>query len=264
MLNIHPKTILRSLTLSMALALSLSACNQNNPVANTPDALHSGDFEVEFTVKVENISNGSALPTPLAPVVWVVDDAEGVIFAEDRAASAGLESLAEDGSPEALAAELNGKKNGHFEAPLAPGESSSFSFKAKPGSKLSFAGMMVESNDVFVAPSAEHIDLFSAANEPRAAGALSLALWDAGTEVNQEPGQGSDQAPRQAAPNTGAAENGNVKHLDEVNDGFSYPEAAQLFRITLSHDHEHDHEHEGEHAHEEHSHADDDHDHDHE
>ena len=30
-----------------------------------------------------------------------------------------------------------------------------------------------------------------------------VALWDAGTEKNEVPGVGPNQAPRQAAPNTG-------------------------------------------------------------
>ena len=35
-------------------AFLLSACNQNNPVAN--DTLHGGDFEVTYTITVENTS----------------------------------------------------------------------------------------------------------------------------------------------------------------------------------------------------------------
>jgi hypothetical protein len=33
-----------------------------------------------------------------------------------------------------------------------------------------------------------------------------IGLYDAGTEVNQVPGAGVDQAPRQPKPNTGRAE----------------------------------------------------------
>jgi hypothetical protein len=56
-------------------------------------------------------------------------------------------------------------------------------------------------------------------------------LWDAGTEVNQAPGIGADQAPRQKMTNTGADENG-VVHV--VKDGFSYPETKDVLRITIS------------------------------
>jgi hypothetical protein len=35
-----------------------------------------------------------------------------------------------------------------------------------------------------------------------------ILLWDAGTEVNEEPGLGPNQAPLQPAPNTGPVEHG--------------------------------------------------------
>ncbi len=38
-----------------------------------------------------------------------------------------------------------------------------------------------------------------------------IDLWDAGTEVNQAPGIGVDQAPRQAGPDIGADEMGIVQ-----------------------------------------------------
>ena len=42
-------------------------------------------------------------------------------------------------------------------------------------------------------------------------------LWDAGTEANQEPGLGADQAPRQSAGNTGAADSdSNVRRADDT------------------------------------------------
>jgi hypothetical protein len=59
----------------------------------------------------------------------------------------------------------------------------------------------------------------------------TLVLWDAGTEVNQEPGAGSDQAPRQKAPNTGAAENGVVR---PVRDQFTYPNTLDVLRVTIT------------------------------
>jgi len=49
--------------------------------------------------------------------------------------------------------------------------------------------------------------------------------------VNQAPGAGPDQAPRQAGPNTGAAENGVVQ---PVSDGFTYPDTANLILVTIS------------------------------
>ena len=52
-----------------------------------------------------------------------------------------------------------------------------------------------------------------------------IMLWDADTEVNEEPGFGLNQAPRQSAPKTGPAEKGPVRL---VNDSFSYSRVSQV------------------------------------
>jgi hypothetical protein len=57
-----------------------------------------------------------------------------------------------------------------------------------------------------------------------------LSMWDAGTELNQEPGIGSDQGPRQKASNTGKAENG-VVH--KVQDSKSYSKPSEVMRVTI-------------------------------
>ena len=56
-------------------------------------------------------------------------------------------------------------------------------------------------------------------------------MWDTGTEVDQEPGIGSDQCPRQKAPNTGKAENG-VVH--KIQDGKLYSQASSVMRLTIT------------------------------
>ncbi|MEM7348818.1 MAG: spondin domain-containing protein, partial [Chloroflexota bacterium] len=58
-----------------------------------------------------------------------------------------------------------------------------------------------------------------------------VSLWDAGTEANQAPGFGTDQAPRQAGPNTGADEGGVVQI---VADGYNYPATGSTIRVTIS------------------------------
>ena len=42
-----------------------------------------------------------------------------------------------------------------------------------------------------------------------------LSLWDAGTEVNEEPGLGPNQGPRQKAPDAGVAEHNAVAHVSD-------------------------------------------------
>src|SRR5262249_5635876 len=61
-----------------------------------------------------------------------------------------------------------------------------------------------------------------------------ILLWDAGTEVNEEPGLGPNQAALQAAPNTGPAEHGVVRPITEVKDGFHYPTVPEVLRVTIT------------------------------
>jgi hypothetical protein len=51
--------------------------------------------------------------------------------------------------------------------------------------------------------------------------------------VNQEPGLGPDQAPRQAAPNTGKSEREPVQLASRVKDGFRYPKTREVIRVTV-------------------------------
>jgi len=70
--------------------------------------------------------------------------------------------------------------------------------------------MFVQSNDLFYAPNGQGIALFDDQGNPIDADVSQyLSLWDAGTEVDEEPGTGPNQAPRQNGP-TGKDENGKV------------------------------------------------------
>ena len=107
-----------------------------------------------------------------------------------------------------------------------------FTVTAKPGDRLHFAVMFAQSNDLFIGPRASGIELFDREGRLFSGDATStLVLWDAGTEVNQPPGAGPDQAPRQAAPNTGADENGVIR---VVSDGFRYPGISDVIRVTIT------------------------------
>jgi hypothetical protein len=118
----------------------------------------------------------------------------------------------------------------YMDSPILPGSAFEFTFTASEGAKLNLATMFGQSNDLFYAP-ANGIDLF--VNGIALNGDITdkFELWDAGTEVNQAPGIGADQGPRQKAKNTGAAENGKV-HL--VKDGFVYPNVKDVLRVTIS------------------------------
>lgn len=250
-----------------------------------------------FTVNIENISDGSSLPTPFAPGVFVVhsggtplfeadqadfgDGLEGIAEDGDPSAQAavvsaetglitpmapgafvihpagmmplftngspvsgnGLEAVAEDGDPSGLAASLAGLEgvgsSGAFNTPvgasgpgpLLPGGSYEFAFTAEPGDYLSFATMFVQSNDLFYGFGDSGLALFSGDLPSTGDVTSSLMLWDAGTEVNEFPGAGANQAPRQSGPNTGADENGNIQ---VVNDGFDYPATSSVISVTIT------------------------------
>ena len=92
--------------------------------------------------------------------------------------------------------------------------------------------MFVQSNDLYYAPDGAGIVLFNADGTPITGDITSqVGLWDAGTEINQAPGFGPDQAPRQAGANAGAAENGIVQ---PVADGFIYPATNETITVVIS------------------------------
>jgi hypothetical protein len=89
--------------------------------------------------------------------------------------------------------------------PILPGGVFEFEFSAPPGARLSLATMMAQSNDLFYAPDGDGIALWDmGGNQVAGDVTAQIALWDAGTEANEEPGLGADQAPRQSGPDTGA------------------------------------------------------------
>lgn len=191
---------------------------------------------------------GSDFATPITPVAYAVHDnmmADGVFFTTGTADRGdGLEAVAEDGDPALLGEYLSTNydisgvaaiPSGSEEAgPALPGSSYTFTVAAVPGQALSFVTMFVQSNDLFFAPSESGISLFDEAGNPISGNLASeVLLWDAGTEVNEEPGIGENQAPRQAGPNTGEDEGGVVTLVD---DGFSYPTVTSLIRVTIEPD----------------------------
>lgn len=214
------------------------------------NAFASGEKkEATFTVRIENVSpadglvteGGEKYPFALSPGLYVVTDKKMDFFKAGKKATTGLEAQAEDGNPEVLAKELltrigsifmgvfNTPEGAGGPAPILPGGAYEFTFKASEGMKLNFIAMFGQSNDLFYAP-ASAIDLFE--NGEAISGDISgsLMLWDAGTEVNQAPGVGDQQAPRQGAANTGTAENGKV---GPVKDGFSYPRTSDVLKVTI-------------------------------
>ncbi len=180
--------------------------------------------------------------SPLAPGVWAVHSS-GVtpIFKSDQPdLGEGLEALAENGDPSTLSAALDSKttviESGVFSTPsgssgpgpLLPGASYEFTFDAEEGEYLSFATMLVHTNDIFFSPSAMGIALFSGGTAISGDITSSIMLYDAGTEVNELPGVGIHQPARL---NGGDDENGNVRSVDDM---FTYPSVTGSVKITIT------------------------------
>ena len=111
------------------------------------------------------------------------------------------------------------------------------------GMYLSFATMSVQSSDYFWDFASEGVELFDGNGAP-VSGDLTerLAPYDTGTEVDEEPGVGLNQKPRQT-PNEldkGSEEGGTVQLIVSAGEGsdtkgsFSYLGAAQVIRITIT------------------------------
>ena len=208
--------------------------------------------QVTFKVRIENISSpegqtasdGTRWPFALSPGLYAVNEKGVVLFREGKRAGAGLEAQAEDGNPEKLvkafeSMDRDAGRHGIFNTPagagapgpIGPGAAYEFNVSAGPKMKLTLVTMFGQSNDYFYA-NERPVELFDESGEPLSGDITArFALYDAGTEVNQEAGVGSDQAPRQKAPNTGAAEAGVVSLAK--GDAF-YAKTAQLFRVTVT------------------------------
>jgi hypothetical protein len=216
-------------------------------------AQYSTGRDVRFTVRIENVSkpttltlsNGATAPAPTAPVLWTVTDAGNPLFTEgQKDRGQGLERLAEDGNPGVLADYVVANLKSVLRSgvvttpvgdkgpgPITPGKAYEFTVAAAPGQHLTLAFMFGQSNDLFYAPGKQAIALFDGKGMPLTTDVTSqLQLWDAGTEVNEEPGLGANQAPRQSAPDTGPAEQGVVRL---VKDKFSYPRVTDVVRVTI-------------------------------
>lgn len=193
------------------------------------------------------LTSNSGLVSPFAPGIYVIHTNDNPVFTDGQAdRGEGLEALAEDGNPATLSQMLMGKADismvGAFDTPVGssgagvifPKQSYSFTFEAAEGQMLSFAAMLVQSNDLFIGTGTMGIKLFET-NGNAVTGDITsmLYLWDAGTEVNEEPGIGHNQAPRQSGADTGASENGTVVKIGDINDGYVYPAVSNMVKVTI-------------------------------
>lgn len=223
-----------------------------------------------FEVRIENVarralklSSGGAADIPFSPGVWVIHTGTNPILTPgEEAPRVGLEGLAEAGMADAFApnlSSLNGvRSSGAFSTPLGRargkmgpnpadgggrnvsrmlqvGQRFEFTVVAQPGDRLSLALMIAQSNDGIVAPGKDGIALFDAAGRPISGDITSqLGVWDAGTEVNEDPGLGRNQGLRQGAAHAGDPERAPVRAIGETPFGYRWPKVTELIRVTIS------------------------------
>ena len=190
------------------------------------DLLPPPEDLVEVTVTVENLApkNGTAI----TPLWFGLHDGNFDTYDRGRPASAGLESVAEDGVTEDIAAEFLDSGTGFVEGTITGdeganpgvidvGETTRFTFtvdRSLASSRyFNYASMVLPSNDAFIAngnPLAHEIfdenGNFLGADFVITGG----EVLDAGTEVNDE-AESSTAFFGQTAPNTGETEGGVVR-----------------------------------------------------
>ncbi len=207
--------------------------------------------ETTFVLRIRNVSEANTMALSdgtreaalLSWGVYAIHDSGTPIFTPGQAAGgAGLEPLAEDGVADQLAESLRSaagvKTAGVLKArlvdgvPVIPaGGLMRAVAKANPGDRLSFAVMLEQSNDLFYAFAETGVPLFDDSGAPISADLTpQIMLWDAGTEVNQDPGLGPDTGNNEQELNQGPDEGGVVRLVD---DGFTYPAIANVIKLTV-------------------------------
>ncbi len=146
-------------------------------------AQEAADNGLGLDVTVRNVMKGQ----PITPPVVIVHTGSLVSLPEDPEAISGLPALAESGDPSGFAAavaEWEGVKSATImdvEGPLPPGsEATQMGVMASPGDYVSVIGMLACTNDAIT---------YATARLPADGGSYAMssgAVWDAGTEANDE------------------------------------------------------------------------------
>lgn len=227
------------------------------PLTGCDDAPPPEPIDVSLRLVLENIAepgsgvteDGTPYDILVAPGVWTLHEEDYELLSEGVSASNDLEALAEWGSTDALEGTLmqtarvawagtfgtEAPGENYEDNPLAPGDQVVLELPARTGQRLSLAAMYIQSNDVLLGTRPEGIEV---AHELEVGTPLDVSdafvLWDAGTEINEAPGLGEHQAPRQPEPNSGPDEAGTLTMFEtEDASGFTYPAPVSFWRVTL-------------------------------
>jgi hypothetical protein len=222
-----------------------------------------------FTIRIENVArrvltlpSGREADIPLSPGLWVVHTGRSPILTPGELATPALKAMAEAGLASALAAALagaagvravgvvetpQGRPRGRMETSRAEGGGANtirmlqagqhyeITVTAQPGDRLSLALMLAQSNDGLLATDGDGIALFDGGGRPLSGEITSrLKLWDAGTEVNEQPGTGRNQGLRQGAAHAGDPERRPVRPLADAEFGEAWPPMDRIVKITIT------------------------------
>lgn len=225
------------------LVVTLAACDRD---ASDPEP-------VELRVTIENVAQPGTLTSTttdeardviVSPGTWVVHTTRTQLFEPGEPATPGLAALAEQGDGTLLRLELEAQGEvlgiGSFpteasgttyeDLPIRPGDRTTFDVSAMSNDRLAFAAMFIHSNDIFVATPPEGLELALAPGESLDV-STRIELWDAGTEVNEEPGFG----PSQPMQGSGGEPEDGVVHRVDGNDraGWTYPHPESFLRVVV-------------------------------
>ena len=147
--------------------------------------------------RIEVTSNAPAGGNAITPVWFGFHDGSFDVFDSGSAVSAGLEELAETGMPPMLSSEFGAATTNGVDVvvgsptgppPIQPGESATsaiFSLDASDNQFLSYASMLLPSNDYFLAnDNPTQVDLSSIFGGGSISFNVGESIYDAGTEID--------------------------------------------------------------------------------
>jgi hypothetical protein len=190
---------------------------------------------------VLGILSGSA--TPVSPGVFAIHQGESPLYSLGRAdAGLGLERISENGDPTLLGAAMASVEDavtGIFNTPVGadapgaarPGSAYEIPITAIPGDRVSFVQMFGWSNDWFFATDPDGIALFDGELPIEGDVSHMIAIYDVGTELDQELAIGADTGPQQMMPDQGALDP--IAQVRSVAPRYSVPASAHL-RVTIT------------------------------
>ena len=136
------------------------------------------------------------------------------------------------------------KIGGSAAGPIGPGEAYRFQFTAGPHSNLAFTAMLGQSNDWFFSTPAKGIPLFQ--NGAPISGDITaqIGLFDAGTQVDEEPAVGPHTGPNRATSTDGPGAADPDPHVRRVlsptvlssGASFNTPATAAMINVSIQSD----------------------------